>query len=123
MSDDAKKLILSRRAKFIAAAVASVGIACGKKEEPPHPCLSVPFLREDAGQPQPCLQPVPPETTATDAGPQPIPAPCLSPMPTAKDTEPKADAGSPQPCLSVKPRPTPGPTPCLAPPLPPKVQR
>lgn len=78
--DDAvKKAILARRARFIAAAVASVGIACGKttkEDAPPVPCLSVP-LDYDA-QPLPCLTP-----TVADAG------------------APAADAGAPVPCLSV----------------------
>lgn len=56
MSDDAKRTILARRARFIAAAVASVGMACGKeKATPPQPCLEV-AMEPDAGPtPAPCL--------------------------------------------------------------------
>jgi hypothetical protein len=73
MSEDAKKLVLSRRARFVAAAIAGLGAAaCGKEkaEEKPVPgtCLSV-FMLPDAGA----------DTnagTAADAGPPP--RPCLS---------------------------------------------
>lgn len=118
MSDDeTRKLILARRAKFVAAAIASVGIACGKTTEP-VPCLSPPPQDPDASvtSPQPCLSvaipvdPVPPDAgnniqVDPDAGP--APAPCLSPMP--------ADAGAPvpRPCLKVA-QPKPPPQPCLS---------
>ncbi len=116
MSDDeTRKLILARRAKFVAAAIASVGIACGKTGADPQPCLSPPPMEQDATTPQPCLsvmipvEPVdaaPPIQTDSDAGAQP--QPCLSPMPN-----PPQDAGKPvpQPCLKVKP---PTPQPCLS---------
>ena len=51
--DDAKKIILARRARFVAAAVASVGIACGKTEAgpAPMPCLGDhPQRRRGAGE-------------------------------------------------------------------------
>ena len=74
MSDDAKKTILARRASFMAAAIASVGIACGKTQSSPEPCLSVSVpmnYDQDAEQPQPpprpCLSPVRPDVV--DAGP------------------------------------------------------
>jgi hypothetical protein len=95
--DDARKRILERRARFVAAAVTTFAAsAC----ERPQPCLSAVPLETrdsgngdaqpaatqsatsseetDAGAPMPCLAP-PPATT-------PVPAPCLSPMPppTAK---------------------------------------
>lgn len=56
-SDDPKKLILARRARFVAAALAGMSIACGKeKSSPPEPCLSVPIQRADAeAPPGPCL--------------------------------------------------------------------
>ena len=118
--DDAKKIILARRARFLAAAVASVGIACGKESTPPQPCLSEPYIapdaepmpcltpiaveQPDAAQPQPCLAPPPP-----DAGPEP-PRPCLSPPPynppDAGKPPKKPDAGPPgpppMPCLTPK---------------------
>jgi hypothetical protein len=48
---DPRKIILARRASFIAAAM--VGIACGKttNEPPPMPCLSVSWVPPEAGAP------------------------------------------------------------------------
>jgi len=96
MSDDQKKIVLARRAKFVAAAVASVGIACGKEQaEPPRPCLSQVYVPPDA-EPQPCLSPVavePPDAATEDAA---------MPMPS--------DAATPVPCLSVAPPRKPPPT-------------
>ena len=86
--DDAKKIILARRARFVAAAVASVGMACGKTET--------------GAMPMPCLS----ESMPSDAEPSPMP--CLSPMPAdAAAFDPPADAGAdatiPVPCLSIRP--------------------
>lgn len=97
--DDARKRILERRARFVAAAVASLAVGgC----ERPQPCLSaVPLETRDSGTadtsaagsatvqqeeadtgaPMPCLSPPPMMTTAT-------PAPCLSPMPPPKPKAP-----------------------------------
>jgi hypothetical protein len=96
--DDAKRSILKRRARFVAAALASAGLAattggCGGKTERegqpedagadvslPQPCLT------PEASPQPCL------TSVQDAEPQP----CLGmPEPDA------ADDASPEPCLDV----------------------
>jgi hypothetical protein len=74
MSNDAKKLVLARRAKFMAAAIAGIGVACGKEPKTddggaaPGPCLSV-YVAPDAGapdvdRPRVCLSPPRP----TDAG-------------------------------------------------------
>jgi hypothetical protein len=63
VSDDAKKTILSRRARFIAAAIAGTGIACGKDNASPQPCLEVAYEPPDGGAdaarppPRPCLSP------------------------------------------------------------------
>jgi hypothetical protein len=113
--DEAKKRILARRARFVAIAVASAGIAqgCGGNVDPDDPptkdggseastdasleaCLSPPW---DAGdeEPQGCLQP---PYDASDEEPQPCldpiydaaPEACLSPPYDASDEEP-------QPCL------------------------
>jgi len=92
VNDDAKKKILARRAKFIAAAVAGISISCGKDR--PEPCLSVTHIpdaaSDDGGTPQPCLSPPPQPCLSVynpppDAGPPP--RPCLEPMP------PRGDAG------------------------------
>lgn len=103
MSDDTKKLIMARRARFVAAALAGLAAdGCGKttasadagqevdaNASPPTPCLAVPFDFQppDAGA-----------DSAADAAPPPAPQPCLS--------------VAPQPCLS-KPPPRPPPRPCL----------
>ena len=112
MSDDAKKAILARRAKFVAAAIAGLGVACGKERA--AACLSIAAPAEDAGpaSPQPCLSawsgstpPVWNQTSTPDAGDPvmqadvepdggPMPRPCLTPR--VHDTEPR-------PCLSIAP--------------------
>ena len=80
--EDNRRLILARRARFVAAALAGVAAStagCGKAE----PCLSQ-VVNPDSGEPQPCLTPPNPNIDAGDAGAD-------------------ADAGSdaePQPCLS-----------------------
>jgi hypothetical protein len=110
-ADDAKKLILARRATFVAAALAGVSVACGKEPSPPpQPCLSVPM------EPR-------------DAEPEPPPQPCLTPMMIDRDAEsdapidaggaPTTDAGATTRSKSPDAGgPVPKPTPCLAPPLP-----
>ncbi len=82
MSDEARKVILQRRARFVAAALASValGTACTKdRTVEPHQCLSPPPPQEeDAGPPPvPCLEPPSPEVCLS----QPPPGVCLSPPP------------------------------------------
>jgi serine/threonine-protein kinase len=76
---DAKKTILSRRARFIAAAVA--GLACGRTTVPPVP---------DAGETLPTPVPV-----TADTAPSP-PVPCLTVV--MPDPPPTSDA-APRPCL------------------------
>jgi hypothetical protein len=124
VSDETKKLILARRARFIAAAMASVGVACGKtNEEPPHPCLSVEYV-PDAAQPEPmpCLSvavPVaadgaPPDvdasTDATDAG---------ATTKAEKDAGTRADKPPVTPKTATPP-PTHPPAICLSPLPPPR---
>lgn len=86
-NDDAKRLILARRAKFVAAAIAGIAVACGGSEADPEPCLSPVLQPRDAGpdadananvdaQPQPCL-----DVLAPDASDDAEPQPCLSPLP------------------------------------------
>lgn len=104
-ADDAKRLILARRARFVAAALASVAVTgsavdCGGEKEP-EPAV-------DAGNPQPCLKVYNPNTSSSSSG---TPQPCLAPP------EP-TDAG-PQPCLDVAYDAGPAdaaPQPCLSPP-------
>jgi hypothetical protein len=108
--DEARRAILARRARFIAAALATAGIGaaltqgCAKdraNDPSPEPCLSV------VPQPQVCLEPMPPD----DAG---------DPPGTGSALVPTSDAGAPPPqvCLSVprKEEPEkPVPQPCLSP--------
>jgi hypothetical protein len=114
-ADESRRLVLARRARFIAAAVAGVGIACGTNESaPPTVCLSVmPYSAPDGGPqsypeepyPAPCLSPpLPPRPpdggSALQMDPtttEPQPMPCLSVLPSP------VDAGSPQPCLKIAP--------------------
>ncbi|MBS2015694.1 MAG: hypothetical protein JST00_22590 [Deltaproteobacteria bacterium] len=93
--DDIKKLIFARRARFVAAAVASLNAAmCGGSTSQPEPCLS-PLPPDDAGQvdtgnPQPCLSARPSDAgTDGDAAPQP----CLTPQLDAGDGGDGGDDG------------------------------
>jgi hypothetical protein len=86
MSRD-RGIILERRRRFLAAALATAGVAaaahgCTDKQTPPEVCLSM--VPDDQ---RPCLEPV----IEDDAGPPP--QPCLSPVPD----EPEL-----QTCLSVE---------------------
>lgn len=92
--DETRRLILARRASFVAAALASV--ACQKEPvEPPQPCLSIMYTPpDDASAP-----PVAPVDST------PVAASTTEPGPPA----PPADAGAPpppRPCLRVRPAPT-----------------
>jgi hypothetical protein len=105
IDDDAKKAILARRARFVAAAMMGAGlVSCDPKSPGPFVCLSVSPPPPEA-PPQVCLsvtfvEPFPPggtDTTAdggvddagatdagaTDAGVSPPPQVCLSPVPAA----------------------------------------
>ncbi len=78
--EESKRIILARRAKFVAAALAGLNAAmCGGETSEPQPCLSI--AQEDGGSPQPCLSPAfdasRPDAADADAEPQP----CLSPPP------------------------------------------
>jgi hypothetical protein len=87
VTDDPKRAILARRARFVAAAIAGVTVsACGGQTTDPSP--------------QPCLEP---SIDAGDAADDSAPEPCLG-MP-APDAEP-------EPCLSA-PAPDAEPAPCL----------
>ncbi len=79
MSDDEiKRLILSRRAAFIAAAIASLATAqCEPKPADPQPCLSPPVDPIDQ-RPQVCLSPMPATPPDAGAATEAPPQPCLS---------------------------------------------
>jgi hypothetical protein len=80
---DAKRAILARRAKFIAAAMAGLGASgCGKTKLTP-PADGGATTYDTASMPRVCLSAWSPPD---DAGPPPLP--CLSPP-------------APRPCLSV----------------------
>ncbi len=109
---DARRRILQRRARFVAAALSATTLGC----ERPTPCLQVTAVEhenKDTGttgaetsadasvleaSPHPCLS-----EPAPDAGTHSAPAPCLIP--------PTSDA-APLPCLGPK-LPDAGPKPCL----------
>lgn len=119
MSDEASKnAILKRRARFIAAALASAGIgaavSCGGESTQNAPQQSVDAGTDADGSPQPCLGALPNDAGKdADAGPQP----CLEPL---IDASSDADA-EPQPCLAPPPPDAGGdgaPQPCLSPPAP-----
>ena len=92
-NDELKKRILSRRARFIAAALTSAGIgvapACGG-ETTPQVCLTP--IKPDSGldadadaTPQACLSPIEPDasidaTLDGDADADVAPQPCLVPI-------------------------------------------
>jgi hypothetical protein len=89
--DESKRIILTRRARFIAAALASAGLtaaSCNKSnvDANPQPCLSAPPQNYDAAPPPP----------PHEAPPVPPPQACLSPMPMPED------AGILQPPSSAK---------------------
>lgn len=108
MKGDAKKRILARRAKFVAAAVASMGaIGCSSSDPTPQADASPGTISQpDAclsdsrfGEPEVCLSP-PLDTGAADTAPMP----CLDPAPEdtgTADTDP-TDTG-PAPCLKMPP--------------------
>ena len=77
--DDTKRLILSRRARFVAAALASVSAVAQAGACTPSPCL------------EPVPSPVPDAGTAREAGRD-------AETPTNED-----DSGVPQPCLTTVP--------------------
>ena len=102
-----RELVLRRRAKFVAAAAAVAGIACGKeKAEPPRPCLSVAWVPD--AEPTPCLSPPPMDIdaspTSTDAG---VTDAATDAADAGKTAAPKTKP-APRPCLTmVTPQPEP----------------
>ena len=103
MDDDTKKLILARRAKFVAAALAAAGVTVGASGGLPA-CGSDSEKSSDAsndGNPQPCLRAMVDggdDDEDADAEPQP----CLS-LALDADVEDGGDSGIPQPCLAPPP--------------------
>ncbi|MBK7397173.1 MAG: hypothetical protein IPJ34_12945 [Myxococcales bacterium] len=99
---DARRRILQRRARFVAAALSATSIGC----ERPAPCLQVTAVEHESK-----------DTGATDTGvsdtsvPEAAPHPCLSEV---LDPSFATDAASPVPCL-VPPAPDAAPVPCLGP--------
>lgn len=121
--DDAKRIILRRRAQFVAAALTGI-VACegGHENRPPEVCLSIaipppepdaqaPIVVTDAG----ARAEEPPRDAGAPDVTEPPPMPCLSPpAPTVclSPLPPPRDAGAakkppkkppPMPCLSVAP--------------------
>lgn len=83
MSDASRKLILARRARFVAAAMVGAGLGASEACTP-QPCLEPPIstATSSSSAPQMCLSPIPsvtpapPDAGALDAGPPP--AVCLT---------------------------------------------
>lgn len=98
MSNDAKKLILARRAKFVAAALAGLAVACGK-EQKPEPCLALPMNHDAATSPGPCLAAPLDWKERWDAGAADASAHDAAPSTTSPVTP--FDASAPMPCLSI----------------------
>ncbi len=83
--DDAKRIVLARRARFVAAALASASLACGKMATP-----------------QPCLEPMPVDAGALDAGSTTTTTTTTpSAEPSAKPVAPPPP--QPQVCLKMAP--------------------
>lgn len=106
--DDARRKILERRSRFVAAAISTIAIGC--ERPPPQPCLS-PIAPDDIGSGPDDAAPDA-STAAEDATTYPHPSvttpPCLTPMPNPPDAgPPKPDAATPDakphPCLKVAP--------------------
>jgi hypothetical protein len=102
-----REKILARRAKFIAAAVASAGaIACSSESSTtpgPQVCLEPAIDASADTRPMPCLDPVV-DTGVSDSA-DTAPMPCLTPLNDtgvedtgAEDTDPDA---APTPCLKM----------------------
>ena len=105
MSDEARKRILARRARFVAAAIASLGVASCDK---PQPCLSVTAI--------------PPPSTSTKEAPEAVDASApdtTAPDTATEDTLDANEAGASDAIIDVRPETTKA-TPCLkiAPPHP-----
>jgi hypothetical protein len=114
---DPRRIILARRASFIAAAM--VGIACGKttttNEPPPMPCLSVAWVPPEAGAP-----------AQGDADATSSPA-VVGGADAAVSDRDASDAGATDPADGGRrgvrpPQPVPvrSPAPCLSAPMPPQ---
>lgn len=126
--DAAKRIVMMRRAQFIAAAIASSGMAtaCACLKVKPDVDVDAGGGLDPKGAAADASAPSAGETDAGGAEPPPaedgsIPVPCLKVAPTGSTPlspvgkpdagAPRADAGTPpRPCLSPPPRP------CLKPP-------
>jgi len=92
--EEARRIILARRARFVAVALVSAGVgtaACGgqtgdRSGSTPQPCLSLAATGGTGNTPQVCL------TVWYTGGSGGVPQPCLEP--------PLSTGGAPQPCLS-----------------------
>jgi hypothetical protein len=91
MGDDARRRILERRAKFVAAALGAAAVASNCKAEP---CLSA--VPTESAKPKPAPEDA--SVAPADTGPLEQPMPCLSEAPM-----PPPDAPKPMPCLKIAP--------------------
>jgi hypothetical protein len=111
--EDTRRLILSRRARFLRLALGGAGVTAGLQGC--SPCLSaVPSDRPLPEVTIPSASADAPGTSALgpggelDAG---VPASCLS---VAASAEPDGSAPWPRPCLSIRPPKSPPPQICLS---------
>jgi hypothetical protein len=116
IDESAKKAILARRARFIAAAMMGTGLATCKSGPPADPSAVQAPEYPPAPEPQVCLSPPPPCLSFVAP---PVPSATAS---AAIDDDDAVDAGAPvpppRPCLSPRPRPclkaVPKPVICLS---------
>ena len=85
MSDDARKVILARRARFLAAAMAVTG--CGKETVPASPPDASPLLADPIA-PKPCLELAPPQPCLEIQAPPPAVCLKIAPPPNRRDASP-----------------------------------
>jgi hypothetical protein len=105
VDDEDRQSILSRRARFIAAALATLTATASACDG----CSDVVVVDDDGaggegGQPQPCLSPKPPEGGGGEGGTGGVPQPCLGQTPGGGGFGGTGDGGfgGAQPCLAPR---------------------
>jgi len=109
VDDAARKKILGRRARFVAAAMVGIGVASCEKQSEPQVCLKV--APTNTAPPEPCLsqpQQFPDAADQADASaPEDTGAADTSKPDTSKPDTAKPDTSkpTPHPCLKIAPHP------------------
>jgi hypothetical protein len=106
----ARKLILARRARFIAAAVLGAGVSASEACTP-QPCLEPPLQTSSSSAPQPCLSP--PATAEPVTGPASGKPESGPPDAGARDAGTR-NAGAPDAGMRGAVKPQPRPMACLS---------